>query len=156
MTWFQTQRNRSSASTGARVSPSKFSPTSPKGGFGSSVYEAGRYLDDRYGYRTESYYRQRLFGNSPADVRWRYDVNKRIIGRPDYKSRVSFSWQPRFPKKSWKQSRKSYSKLQERDLSSKRQFRGRFYNRPDCPRCRQCSCRTNVRNFHRYSYRKYY
>ncbi len=94
--WMSPYKSRSSASTGARVSPSKFSPTSPKGGFGSNVYEGARYLDETYGRRYESYYRQRLFGKNPDDFRWRYDLNKRLIGRPDYKSRASYVWQPRW------------------------------------------------------------
>ncbi len=78
MTWWTAQKARSSASTGARVSPGQFSPTSPKGGFGTNIYEAARYIDERYGRRAESYYKQRLLGNSPADIRWRYDLNKHL------------------------------------------------------------------------------
>ncbi len=101
--WMTPSRSRSSASTGARVSASKFSPTSPKGGFGTNVYEGVRYLDENYGYRTESYYKQRLLGQTPSDYKWRYDLNKHLIGRDYHRNgNVSFPWLPRFPKKKYR------------------------------------------------------
>ena len=119
---------RSSGSTGARISTGKFSPSSPKGGFGSSLYEAIRAIDDTYGYRSESYYRQRLFGNKASDIRWRYDLNKKIIGRPDYQSRVSFPWLPRFPKKKW--TKTTGKDFQENSKVRTSKFQRRVYKRP--------------------------
>ncbi len=99
--WVTAKKHRSQSSTGARISAGRFQPSSPKGGYLGNIYEGARYLDERYGYRTESYYKKRLFGDKKADIDWRYDLNKRLIGRPDYKSRASFPWLPRFPKKQY-------------------------------------------------------
>ncbi len=152
--WWTPKSQRSSASTGARVSPGKFSPTSPKGGFGSSVYEAARYIDEQYGYNSEAYYKSRLFGNSPDDIRWRYDLNKHLIGRDYHKSsNVSFTWQPRFPKKKYKTS---YKQFHKKAVPSRRQFCRWVYSRPNRTWRRQCSSRPDYRYRRRSSYRGYY
>jgi len=109
--WVTAQRPKISTSAGARIGTGRFSPTSPKGGFAGSAYSGMRELGRYYNYDPETYYGQRLTGSSPDDVRWRYDLNKRLIGRPDYKSRASFPWLPRFPKQKWtKTSRKDVQK----------------------------------------------
>ncbi len=153
MTWYQKNKARSSASTGARISTGKFSPTSPKGGFGTNVYEGVRYLDERYGSGYERYYRQRLFGKNPDDYRWRYDVNKRLIGRPDYKGRVSFPWLPRWQKKKYQTS---YSKFQKSSVFRRRKFQSRFYKRSNSCRSRFNRCWTDRSYRYSSSYRKYY
>ncbi len=118
MKWMSPRDQRSGSSAGARVSSGRFSPTSPKGGFGSSIYDASKAIGRYYGYDPESYYKQRLFGNTPADVRWRYELNKHLIGRDYHKKRnVSFTWQPRFPKKKYVEPYDSY-------LQKSSKFRG--------------------------------
>ncbi len=162
MTLWTKDNQRSSASTGARISPGKFSPTSPKGGFVSSIYEGARYYDANYGYNAEGYYRKRLFGNEPDDVRWRYDFNKRLIGRPDYKSRATFPWQPRYPKQKYSTS---YSELQKGNKRGPG-FGSSSYKQSSTNRRGEgfCSSRSNQRNrcrcpnwvyykIHRYPYR---
>ncbi len=142
MTLWTSQKPRSSASTGARVSPGKFSPTSPKGGFGSTAYEGVRYLDERYGYNVEKYFKTRLFGHEPGDFRWRYDLNKRLIGRPDYRTQYVPSWLPRFPKKKfWSET--NNKDIQENTQLQKREFWSWIYQSTDNSRGRRSRYPTN-------------
>ncbi len=142
--WTPPQKQRSQASTGARISTSKFSPASPKGGFGSNVYEGARYLDETYGRRTESYYRQRLFGNNADDFRWRYDLNKHLIGRDYHKSgNASFPWLPRFPKQKYTSPSPKF--LQESTKVRPSEFRSGFQQYVSNPRFRWNNSKTNIK-----------
>ncbi len=165
--WWTPTSQRSSASTGARISPGKFSPTSPKGGFGTNVYEAARYIDEQYGSNYEKYYRQRLLGKSPDDARWRYDLNKHLIGR-DYHKTGSYvpSWLPRFPKKKWPKTSSPYiqennkfrsgqlrSGIQQPGISDRSRFGGYWPNlsnrRKLSNRVQDEICRSTVLRFKR-------
>ncbi len=140
---------RSSASTGARISPSRFSPTSPKGGFVSSIYEGARYIDERYGYRTESYYRKRLFGETEDDRRWRSDLNTHLLMR-EHQHKTKYATFPRFPKK-------KFPKTYRENVQKSTKFRGGKLCRRDkygnvSERCRQHRARTNYSNRRKNSY----
>ncbi len=127
---------RSSASTGARISTGKFSPQHPKGGFGANIYEALRYLDENYGSRTESYYKQRLLGNTPDDFRWRYDLNNHLLRREhEHKSKYVPSWLPRYPKKKFITGYRK--KLQKGTKLRGSEFHGRGAYRDSDKWCRQ-------------------
>ena len=140
-------RQRSQGSTGTRVSTGRFSPASPKGGFATDIIETARYIDERYGYRAERYYRQRLLGETRSDRKWREDLNQYLLGRKKYKSRSTdaFPWLPRFPKKKW--ASPSYTKLQEsyKPRSSKQGRNGRYSVRSKY-RSRFHRCRPNRAN----------
>ncbi len=155
--WVTASDYRAGSSTGARISTGRFGPTSPKGGFGSSVYDASKAIGRYYGYDPESYYRERFFGQSSDSSRWRYDLNKHLIGRDYHKTgRYVPSWLPRFPKKKWStktirsdlQEGTEFQRGQFRYWSKKRDFssRKRFYStRPNiCDRCR-CSNRKSYK-----------
>ncbi len=151
MTLWTRNRNRSSASTGARISPSRFSPTSPKGGFVSSGFDAARYVDENYGYRTESYYRKRLLGKEASDYQWRYDLNKHLIGR-DYHWKPRYEAFPTYGKKKW-------IKTAQKNIQKGTKFRGGKFRSWTKRRgirkwCRQCRYWTNKWNRCNCSYRR--
>ncbi len=149
--WTNQYQTRSSASTGARIHPDRISLVSPKGGFVTPVYETARYIDERYGYRTESYYRERLFGRSADSSRWRYDLNKRIIGRPDWKSK--YAPFPRFPKQKYRAP--PYDKyIQEDSIIRSSKFLSRFQQSGNRTRKGQHSGKANQFNRWRRSDRK--
>ncbi len=143
---------RQGTSTGTRVSSGRFSPYSPKGGFADPIYQGGRYIAKEYfDYDPLEYYEQRLFGDSPDDVTWRYDLNKHIIGR-DYHQKGNYvpSWLPRFPKKGYESP---YTELQESSQYGIGKFQRRVstrtsskwkrpkYQQADICNRRGCACR---------------
>ncbi len=125
MTLWTPKRTRGGASTGTRITTSRIQYTNPKAGFASpiveGVQEVGRYY---FNYDPEAYYKQRLFGDNPSDFRWRYDLNKRLIGRPDYKPRALPSWVPSYGKKKF--PKKRYPKFQEGNKYRARKRYGRY------------------------------
>ncbi len=129
---------RTGGSTGTRISTGRFSPSSPKGGFGDPVYQTAKNIGQYFGYDPEGYYKQRLFGSSRADKQWRYDLAHHLLGRPTWKNRV---WLqeifPTFGKKKWPETlRKDLQKGNQRGTSKlhsrfpERLIRGR--NRRNC------------------------
>ncbi len=114
--WMKTDRFRSAASTGARINPKSYSPSSPRGGIYGSVYEAGRSVAAHYGYDPEGYAREQL-GQKYHHRNWDF-YKKNILGRDHYQH-IDATF-PRFPKQKWPKT--SYSKLQEGYPFHKRKF----------------------------------
>ncbi len=128
--WMTPYEGRRQSSTGTRVSGGRFSPYSPKGGFADPVFQGVREAGRRYfNYDPIDYYEKRLFDTDPDSVRWRYDLNKHLIGRDYHKSgRYVPSWLPRFPKKKYTSPSEAY--LQKGTKFRQRELQFGVYQRP--------------------------